>query len=191
MNQTKYPIVIYQKPTFVEFFFTLILTAFTFIPFAYGVRTHQPIYLLSIVLGIICFKLFNQITDNKFTHSKTIQKTKSISFSEKGITLFENQNNMIFNWSDLKEIEIKIYAYSGRTYRNDYLCTGIENYIEFNHNEKTNKYRFYIENVSQFNLLKDQFNNIILPELKKIGNITEESYINTQIYFNRLNTCEN
>jgi len=190
MTQSKFPIVIYQKPTILEGFFTVILIAFTFVPFIYGIRTNQPIYLLSIILGIICFKLFNQITDNKFTHSKIIQKTKSISFSETGIKLFENQNIIIFNWSDLEEIEIKIYAYSGRHYHNDYLCTGIENFIKFIHNEKLNKYQFYIENVNQFNLLKKQFNNIILPELKKIDNITEESYINTQIYFNRLNSSE-
>jgi len=191
MNQSKFPIVIYQKPTFLEGLFTVILFAFTFVPFAYGVKTHQPIYLLSMILGIICFKIFNQITDNKFTHSKIIQKTKSISFSEKDIKLFENQNITIINWSDLKEIQIKIYAYSGRSYHNDYICTGIENYIKFIQNEEKIKYRFYIENVSQFNLLKEQFNNIILPELKKFDNITEESYINTQIYFNRLNSCEN
>lgn len=191
MNESKFPIVIYQKPTILEGFFTVILIAFTFVPFIYGIRTNQPIYLLSIILGIICFKLFNQITDNKFTHSKIIQKTKSISFTETGIKLFENHNVTIFNWSDLEEIEIKIYAYSGRLYHNDYLCTGIENFIKFIHNEKINKHRFYIENVSQFNLLKEQFNNIILPELKKFNNITEESYINTQIYFNRLNSSEN
>lgn len=191
MNQSKFPIVIYQKPTILKGLFTVILIAFTFVPFIYGVRTNQPIYLLSIILGIICFKLFNQITDNKFTHSKIIQKTKSISFSEKDIKLFENQNIKTINWSDLEEIEIKIYAYNGRHYRNDYLCTGIENSIKFIHNGKINKYRFYIENVSQFNLLKEQFNNIILPELKKIDNTTKESYINTQIYFNRLNSSEN
>lgn len=191
MTQSKFPIAIYQKPTILEGFFTVIIVVITFVPFIYGVRTNQPIYLLSIILGIICFKLFNQITDNKFTHSKIIQKTKSISFSEKDIKLFENQNIIIFNWSDLEEIEIKIYAYSGRSYHNDYICTGIENSIKFIHNGKKIKYRFYIENVSQFNLLKEQFNNIILPELKKIDNITEESYINTQIYFNRLNSSEN
>ncbi|MES2240279.1 MAG: hypothetical protein V4497_08485 [Bacteroidota bacterium] len=190
MNQSKFPIVIYQKPTILEGFFTVIILAITFCPFIYGIKTAQPKYCLSIILGFICFKLFNQITGNKFTHSKIIQKTKSISFSEISINFFENQNIMIYNWSDLEEIEIKIFAYGGRHYLNDYLCTGIENYIQFIQNGKKIKYRFYIENVSQFNLLKEQFNDIILPELKEFDNINEENYINTQIYFKRLNSSE-
>lgn len=190
MNQQKLPIAIYQKPNILESFFTIILISITFIPFIYGIQTKRPIFCISLILGLIFFKIFNIATKGKFTVSKIIQKDKTISFSDNCIEITENNNTVVYKWSDLEQVQIKIFAYKGRHHHKQRMYDGIENSIKFIKYGQKFKYHFYIENVNQFNLLKRQFNKTILPLLKQLQNLTEEDYWQTQIYFNRLNDNE-
>ncbi|MFV8327886.1 hypothetical protein [Flavobacterium sp. ZS1P14] len=181
----KFPIVIHQKPTILEIFFITIILSITFIPFVYGIKNKHPIFCLSMILGIICFKLFNIFTEGKFTLLKIIQKTTAVSFSKNNVEINENQNSTIHKWSNLQEIEIDIFAYKGRFYAKKRQYQGIENSIKFSENGQKFKYRFYIENVNQFKLLKEQFNETILPQLKQFQNLKEESYLKSQLNFSR------
>lgn len=190
MTQLKFPIVIYQKPTILETFFTIIIISITFIPFIYGIETKRPIFCISLFLGLICFKIFNITTKGKFTIPKIIQKDKTISFSDSYIEITENQNTIVHKWSYLEQVQINIFAYKGRYHHDQRIYDGIENSIKFIEYGQKFKYRFYIENVNQFNSLKIQFNKTILPLLKQQQNITEEDYWQTQFHFNRLNEDE-
>ncbi|RVT71385.1 hypothetical protein EOD40_17245 [Flavobacterium sufflavum] len=185
-----FPLVIHQKPTILEIFFITIILAITFIPFAYGIKTKQPVFCLSMIVGIICLKLYNIATKGKFTLPKIIQKTISISFSQDNIEINENQNSTVHNWSDLQEIEIDIFAYRGRVYGHDEnhhskSYDGIENTIKFIKNGQKFKYRFYIENVDQFKSLKEQFHKTILPQLEQYQNLKEVGYLKSQLNFAR------
>lgn len=177
MNQQKFSIAIYQKPTIIVAFFAILLTLIIFVPFIHGINTRQPIYCLSMIVGLIGFGIFNSITKGKFLPSGIIQKNTLISFSENGIEINEGQESTIYQWSNLEEIEINIYAYSGGSSRNSRnLYNGFENSINFIENGEKFKYRFYIENAHQFKLLKEQFYKIILPLLNQYQNLKEESY---------------
>ncbi|WP_269239797.1 hypothetical protein [Flavobacterium limnophilum] len=184
----KFPIVIHQKPTILEIFFIIIILSITFIPFVYGINTKHPIFCISLILGIICFIQFNKIRKGKFTPLKMIQKTIVVSFSENNIEINENKNSTIYKWSDLQEIEINIFAYKGRFYGSDNRTyNGIENSIKFIKNEQKFKYQFYIENINQFKLLKEQFKTIILPQLKQFQNLKKISRLQSQLNFARDN----
>ena len=69
-----YPIAIHTKPTKLEQFLSLLLIAFIFIPFSYGIFTKQGLYCLSLPLGFLGILTFNYFTDDKFTTLKIIQK---------------------------------------------------------------------------------------------------------------------
>lgn len=186
MIHQKFPIVIYQKPTILEAIFTIIILAITFVPFVYGINTKHPIFCISLVVGITCFKLLNLATNDKFTIPKIIQKDKTISFSDNCIEIIENQNTIIHKWGDLEEVQVNIFAYKGRHRRNHDQGTyhGIENSIKFIKEGQKFKYCFYLENVNQFNSLKLQFNKTILPLLlDQLQNLGKENYWQTQIYF--------
>lgn len=185
MKQQKFPLAIYQKPTLTEVFFIIILVSMIFIPFIYGVHNKQPVYLLLSIVGIICFKIFNTITKNKFLPSGIIQKDISISFSEDGLEINQNQENILHKWSNLEKVEISIYAYDGRMYGRQKSYYGFENTVKFIENGQKIKYRFYIENADQFKLLKEQFHKIILPLLNQYQNLKEESYWQAQLNFAR------
>lgn len=185
MKQQKFPLAIYQKPTLTEVFFIIILVSMIFIPFIYGVHNKQPVYLLLSIVGLICFKIFNTITKNKFLPSGIIQKDISISFSENGLEINQNQENILHKWSNLEKVEISIYAYDGRMYGRQKSYYGFENTVKFIENGQKIKYRFYIENVDQFKLLKEQFHKIILPLLNQYQNLKEESYWQAQLNFAR------
>lgn len=183
MKQQKFPLAIYQKPTLTEVFFIIILVSMIFIPFIYGVHNKQPVYLLLSIVGLICFKIFNTITKNKFLPSGIIQKDISISFSENGLEINQNQENILHKWSNLEKVEISIYAYDGRMYGRQKSYYGFENTVKFIENGQKIKYRFYIENADQFKLLKEQFHKIILPLLNQYQNLKEESYWQAQLNF--------
>ncbi|WP_343705531.1 hypothetical protein [Flavobacterium sp.] len=185
MKQQKFPLAIYQKPTLTEVFFIILLVSMIFIPFIYGVHNKQPVYLLLSIVGLICFKIFNTITKNKFLPSGIIQKDISISFSENGLEINQNQENILHKWSNLEKVEISICAYDGRMYGRQKSYYGFENTVKFIENGQKTKYRFYIENVDQFKLLKEQFHKIILPLLNQYQNLKEESYWQAQLNFAR------
>lgn len=178
MNPQKFSIAIYQKPSTGEAFFAILLTLIMFVPFIYGVNTKQPVYCFSMIVGLIGFGIYNNITKGKFLPSGTIQKNILISFSENGIEINEGQESTIYQWSNLEEIEINIYAYSGGSSPNSSSpYNGSENYIRFIKNGEKIKYQFYIENVHQFKLLKEQFHKIILPLLNQYENLKEQKYL--------------
>lgn len=187
MTSQKFPIAIYQKPTIIEVFFIIISTLMFFVPFIYAIETKQRIFFLISIAGLICFKIFNSITKSKFLPSGIIQKDILISFSEGGIEIKETEETIIYEWRNLEEIEINIYAYRGRQYsgsnRSSYY--GFENSIHFIENGEKIKYRFYIENVNQFKLLKEQFHKIIIPLLNQYQNLKEESYWQAELNFTR------
>lgn len=187
MTSQKFQIAIYQKPTIIEGFFVILFILIIFVPFIYGINTKQPIFCLSMIIGIICFKIFNVITKSKFLPSGIIQKDILISFSENGIEINETEETTIYQWRNLEEIEINIYAYSGRKYsgsnRSSY--NGYENSIHFIENGEKIKYRFYIENVNQFKLLKEQFHKTIIPLLNQYQNLKEESFLQAELNFIR------
>ena len=186
MNQQKFPIVIHQKPTIAEIFFITLITLITFVPFIYGIETKRPIFCSSMIIGIICFKIFNTVTKGKFTIQKIIQKNTTISFSSNCIEINENQDSIIHYWKNLEEIEVNIYAYKGRYYGSDSKSyDGIENSIVFVENGQKFKYRFYIDNVNQFKTLKEQFHKTILPILNQYQNLKEEGYLQAQFNFAR------
>lgn len=188
----KFPIVIHQKPTILESFLIIIILSITFIPFVYGIKNKQPIFCLSIILGIAGFIQFNIFTEGKFTPLKMIQKTKAVIFSENNIEIIDKQNNTIHKWSDLQEIEINIFAYKGRFYGTDNRTyNGIENSIEFIENGQKFKYLFYIENINQFKLIKEQFSTTILPQLKQFQNLKKLSPLQSQLNFSRDNGNRN
>ncbi|MBB4800117.1 hypothetical protein HNP37_000156 [Flavobacterium nitrogenifigens] len=185
MIQQKFPIAIYQKPTIIEGFFVILFALIIFVPFIYGIKTKQPIFCLSMIIGIICFKIFNETTKSKFLPSGIIKKDILISFSENGIEISSNEETTEYKWSNLQEIEINIYAYKQRYYTINKYYYGYENSIKFMENGEQFKYRFYIENVDQFKLLKKQFSTIILPLLNEYQNLKEESYLQAQFNFAR------
>ncbi|MHC0446015.1 hypothetical protein ACWA1F_11420 [Flavobacterium sp. 3-218] len=187
MDKQKFPVAIYQKPSIAEAFVAILLTLIIFVPFIYGINTKQPIYCLSMIVGFIGFRIFNTITKNKFLPSGIIQKDILISFSENGIEISKNQESTIYRWNNLEEIEINIYAYNGRlsSRNNRSSYNGFENTINFIENGEKFKYRFYIENVNQFKLIKGQFHKIILPLLNQYQNLKEESYWEAQLNFAR------
>lgn len=181
----KFPLAIHQKPTILEIFFITLIIAIIFIPFIYGIETKQPIFCLSMIAGIICLKLYNIATDNKFTIPKIIQKTKSISFYENCIEIYENPNTITYSWSELEEVEINIFAYKGRRIDSDSWHNGIENSINFIKNEQHFEYRFYIENVDQFKSLKKLYHETILPKLEQLQNLKEIGFLKSQLNFSR------
>lgn len=176
MSQQKFPLAIYQKPSIIEIIIIIILTSMLFIPFIYAVNTKQAIYFLLSIVGLICFKIFNIITKNKFLPSGIIKKDMLVSFSESGLEINENQENIIHQWNNLEKIKISIYAYDGKMYGKQKSYYGYENSIQFIENGQKFKYRFYIENVNQFKSLKEQFHTTILPLLNQYQNLNEESY---------------
>ncbi|KAF2511847.1 hypothetical protein [Flavobacterium foetidum] len=185
MNQQKFPLAIYQKPTIIEVIMVVILTSLIFVPFIYAVNTKQAIFFLLSLVGLICFKIFNTVTKNKFLPSGIINKDILISFSENGLEINENQRTTIHQWSNLEKIKISIYAYDGRMYGRQKSYYGFENSIQFIENGQKFKYRFYIENVNQFKSLKEQFHKTILPLLNQYQNLKEESYLEAQLNFAR------
>lgn len=193
MNQQSFPIAIHQKPTILEIFLITLVLSITFIPFIYGITTNKPLFCLSLIPGIISIKLFNVFTKNKFTLSKIIQKSTLISFSDNGIEVNQNQNNIAHKWCDLKEIEINIIAYRGKRYKNDNerIYDGIENTIEFIQNGQKLKYRFYIENENQYESIKEELHKTILPLLIELKNLKEEDSFSFQNNFRRYHNRHN
>lgn len=178
MTQQRFPIAIYQKTNIAEAFFAILLILIIFVPFIYGVNTKQPIFCLSMIIGIIGFKIFNTITKSKFLPSGIIQRDTLISFSQNGIEINKGQEMILHEWTNLQEIEINIYTYSGKlsSINNRSSYYGFENSIHFIEDGQKFKYRFYIENLNQFKSLKEQFHEIILPLLNQYQNLKEESY---------------
>lgn len=187
----KFPIVIHQKPTVLEIISITSIIAITFIPFIYGIESKQPKFCFSLIVGVIGFKLFNIATKNKFTLSKIIQKDSVISFSKNYIEINKNQNQIIHKWSDLKEIEIDVFAYKGRYYESEKTYDGIENSIKFMENGQKFEYRFFIDNVTEFKLLKELFNKTISPQLEQFNNLKEISHFKSLLNFSRKNNRHN
>lgn len=185
MHSQKFPVAIHQKPTIPEILSIILITLITFVPFIYGIETKRPVFCISMVVGIICFKIFNTITKGKFTISKIIKKDTLISFSENGIEINKEQETIIHKWSNLNEIEINIFAYKDRRSSINRYYNGIENSIIFIENGEKSKYRFYIENVNQFKALKEYFSKTIMPLLNQYQNLKEESYWQAQLNFSR------
>jgi len=180
----KFPLAIHQRPTILEIFFITLIIAIIFIPFVYGITTNQPKFCFSLV-GAILIKPFNIATKNKFTISKIIQKTKSISFYENCIEIYENQNTVTYNWSELEEVEIDIFAYKGRRIDSDSWHDGIENSINFIKNGQHFEYRFYIESVDQFKSLRKLYRESVLPKLEQLNNLKEIGFLKSQLNFSR------
>ena len=103
-----YPIAIHTKPTKLEQFLSLLLIAFIFIPFSYGIFTKQGLYCLSLPLGFLGILTFNYFTDDKFTTLKIIQKNKFISFSENELKILENEEYILYDWNELENIELLV-----------------------------------------------------------------------------------
>ncbi|MBX9808721.1 MAG: hypothetical protein K2X95_13120 [Flavobacteriaceae bacterium] len=185
-----YPIAIHTKPTKLEQFLSLLLIAFIFIPFSYGIFTKQGLYCLSLPLGFLGILTFNYFTDDKFTTLKIIQKNKFISFSENEVKILENEEYILYDWNELENIEIKLIAYKNK-WRDendidDGRYDGIENYLLFTFKGVIYKYLFYVETLKKFNLLSDYLEKIILPKLYQSKSIKNESIIISKLDYTEL-----
>ncbi|WPO79636.1 hypothetical protein [Flavobacterium sp. KACC 22761] len=180
-DKITFPIVIDPIPTNKERFLGLLLIAFIFIPFIYGVFTSQGVYCLSLPVGIFGIMTFHLFTDEKFTTSKIIQRNKFISFDENGLEIFENDESVFYHWNELEKIEINLIAFKGKWKDEDGRYDGIENYIAFAFQNVNLKYLFYVDKPKEFNFLWDYLEKIILPKLYESKIIKDESIIISQL----------
>jgi len=176
-DKLTFPIVIHPNPTKTERILSLLLVAFIFIPFSYGVFTSQGFYCLSLPFGIFGILTYNHFTDYKFTSSKAIQKNKFIHFNENEVKIWEDEEYVFYNWDDLENIEINIIAFEGKWKDDDGRYDGIENYISFTAQGINHKHLFYVHTPKEFNFLWDYFEKIILPKLYVSKRIKDESVI--------------
>lgn len=182
----EFPIVIHQKPKKIETVLIIAILVITFIPFIYSIITSETKYCYSLLFGIIGIKFFNISTKNKFTYSKIIQKNTSINFTNEAIEILENKIKTTYNWSELSEIEINIYSFKGKTHDVDMFYSGIENSIKFIKNKVTYEYLFFIENANEYDLTKEHFKKMILPQLYQLRNVKNESILISKLDYTEL-----
>ncbi|KAF2510669.1 hypothetical protein EYY60_09135 [Flavobacterium zhairuonense] len=164
----------------------MFLIVFIFVPFSYGVFTHQGVYCLSLPLGFFGILTFNHFTDYKFTTLQIIQKNKFISFDQNGLKILENDECDLYDWNQLENIEINLIAFKGKWKDEEGKYNGIENHIVFTFQNIIQKHRFYVEKPKEFNFLWDYFEKIILPKLYESKRIKNESIIISQLDYTEL-----
>jgi len=181
-----FSIAIHPNATKFEYFLSLFLVAFIFIPFTYGIFTQQGFYCWSLVIGLFGILAFNHFTDYKFTTLKIIQKNKFISFSENEVIIWKNEEYVLYDWNELENVEINLIAYKNKRKDEDNNYDGIENYVIFTFNKISYKHLFYVEKPTEFNFLSNYFEKKILPKLYESKRIKNESIIITKLDYTEL-----